>query len=70
LWQPFGCQRPGERSQSVVALKMGIKARERRVEDFFDGLFIRCIALERAIYGDLFPVVPNIENRNNFTALN
>jgi hypothetical protein len=53
-----------------VALKMGIKARERRVEDFFDGLFIRCIALERAIYGDLFPVVPNIENRNNFTALN
>jgi integrase len=28
------------------------------------------IALERAIYGDLFPVVPNIENRNNFVALN
>jgi integrase-like protein len=28
------------------------------------------IALERAIYGDLFPVVPNIENRNNFAALN
>jgi hypothetical protein len=27
-------------------------------------------ALERAIYGDLFPVVPNIENRNNFAALN
>jgi hypothetical protein len=26
------------------------------------------IALERAIYGDLFPVVPNIENRNNFAA--
>jgi hypothetical protein len=24
---------------------------------------------ERAIYGDLFPVVPNIENRNNFAAL-
>jgi len=28
------------------------------------------IALERAIYGDLFPVVPNIENENNFAALN
>ena len=28
------------------------------------------IALERAIYGDLFPVVSNIENRNNFVALN
>jgi hypothetical protein len=28
------------------------------------------IALERAIYGDLFPVVPNIENRNNFAAPN
>lgn len=28
------------------------------------------IALERAIYGDLFPVVPNIENRNNFAARN
>jgi integrase len=28
------------------------------------------IALERAIYGDLFPVVPNIENKNNFAALN
>jgi len=28
------------------------------------------VALERAIYGDLFPVVPNIENRNNFVALN
>jgi len=28
------------------------------------------IALERAIYGDLFPVVPNIENRNNSPALN
>jgi len=26
------------------------------------------LALERAIYGDLFPVVPNIENRNNFAA--
>jgi hypothetical protein len=28
------------------------------------------IALEQAIYGDLFPVVPDIENRNNFVALN
>ena len=28
------------------------------------------IALERAIYGDLFPVVPNIDNRNNFAAPN
>jgi len=28
------------------------------------------IALERAIYGDSFPVVPNIENSNNFAALN
>ena len=28
------------------------------------------VALERAIYGDLFSVVPNIENRNNFVALN
>ena len=28
------------------------------------------IALERATYGDLFPVVPNIENRNNSVALN
>ena len=28
------------------------------------------IALERAIYGDLFPVVPNIENTNNSVALN
>jgi hypothetical protein len=28
------------------------------------------ITLGRAIYGDLFPVVPNIENRNNFAALN
>ena len=28
------------------------------------------IALERVIYGDLFPVVPNIENRNNSVALN
>jgi integrase len=28
------------------------------------------IALERAIYGDLFPVVPNIENRNKSAALN
>jgi hypothetical protein len=46
---------------------MGIKERERRVEVFFDGLFIRCIVLERAIYGDLFPVVPNIENRNEVT---
>jgi len=27
------------------------------------------LALERAIYGDLFPVVPNIENRNNFAAV-
>ena len=27
------------------------------------------LAVERAIYGDLFPVVPNIENRNNFAAL-
>jgi hypothetical protein len=27
------------------------------------------IALERAIYGDLLPVVPNIENRNNFARL-
>jgi len=23
------------------------------------------LAVERAIYGDLFPVVPDIENRNN-----
>src|ERR1700692_2664832 len=28
------------------------------------------ITLERAIRGDLFPVVPMIENRNNFPALN
>jgi integrase len=28
------------------------------------------IALERAICGDLFPLVPNIENGNNFAALN
>jgi integrase len=28
------------------------------------------IALERAIYGDLFPVVPNIENGNNSAAIN
>ena len=28
------------------------------------------IALERAIYGDLFPVVPNFANRNNSAALN
>jgi len=28
------------------------------------------IALERAIYGDLFPVVPNTENRNNFATPN
>jgi integrase len=28
------------------------------------------IALERAIYGDLFSVVSNIENRNNSVALN
>jgi hypothetical protein len=28
------------------------------------------IALERAIYGDLFPAVPNIANRNNSAALN
>ncbi len=28
------------------------------------------IALERAIYGDLFPVVPNIENGNNSVAVN
>jgi len=28
------------------------------------------MALERAIYGDLFPVVPKIENRNNSGALN
>jgi YD repeat-containing protein len=27
-------------------------------------------ALERAIYGDLFPVVPSIANRNNSGALN
>jgi integrase len=28
------------------------------------------VAVERAIYGDLFPVVPNIENRNNSAAIN
>jgi hypothetical protein len=28
------------------------------------------LAVERAIYGDLFPVVPNIENRNNLAAIN
>jgi len=28
------------------------------------------LAVERAIYGDLFPVVPNIENRNSSAALN
>jgi integrase len=28
------------------------------------------VALERAIYGDLFPVVPNFANRNNSAALN
>ena len=28
------------------------------------------LAVERAIYGDLFPVVPDIENRNNSAALN
>ena len=28
------------------------------------------LAVERAIYGDLFPVVPNIENRNNSAAIN
>jgi len=28
------------------------------------------LALERAIYGDLFPVVPNIEKRNNTAAIN
>jgi len=28
------------------------------------------IALERAIYRDLFPVVPNIENENNSVVLN
>jgi hypothetical protein len=27
-------------------------------------------ALERAIYGDLLPVVPNSENRNNSAAIN
>ena len=30
----------GECTQSVVALKMGIKERERRVEVFFSGLFM------------------------------
>jgi hypothetical protein len=34
------CQRLDERTQSVVALKMGIKERERRVEVFFYGLFM------------------------------
>ena len=28
------------------------------------------LAVERAIYGDLFPVAPNIGNRNNSAALN
>jgi hypothetical protein len=28
------------------------------------------LALKRAIYGELFPVVPNIENRNNSVAPN
>ena len=28
------------------------------------------VALERAIYGDLFPVVPNFANRNNSAPLN
>jgi len=28
------------------------------------------IAIERAIYGDLFPVVPDAENRNNSAAIN
>jgi hypothetical protein len=28
------------------------------------------IAVERAIHGDLFPAVPNIENRNSSAALN
>jgi len=28
------------------------------------------VALERAIYGHLFPVVPNFANRNNSAALN
>ena len=28
------------------------------------------VALERAIYGDLFPVVPNFANGNNSAALN
>jgi integrase len=28
------------------------------------------VALEKAIYGDLFPVVPNFANRNNSAALN
>jgi integrase len=28
------------------------------------------IAIERAIYGDLFPVVPNLGNRNNAAAIN
>jgi integrase len=27
------------------------------------------LAIERAIHGDLFPVVPNIENRNNSAAV-
>jgi hypothetical protein len=26
--------------------------------------------VERAIYGDLFPVIPNIKNRNNSAAVN
>jgi predicted HTH domain antitoxin len=28
------------------------------------------VALERALYGDMFPVVPNFANRNNSAALN
>jgi hypothetical protein len=28
------------------------------------------VAIERPIYGDLFPVVPNLGNRNNAAAIN
>ena len=28
------------------------------------------LAIERAIYGDLFPVLPNLGNRNNSAAIN
>jgi hypothetical protein len=28
------------------------------------------LAVERAIYGDLLPVVPNLENRNNSAPVN